>query len=51
MWAYSFVGNLLVVNEVDDTNRTQNGTGKRCLCFGRHGDLNLFYNTCEKYMQ
>lgn len=43
MLAYSFVGDLLVVNEVNDTNRSQDGTGKRCLRFGRHGDFEFVY--------
>jgi hypothetical protein len=37
MLAYGFVGHLLVVNEVNDTNRTQNGTCECCLRFGGHG--------------
>jgi len=36
MLAYGFVGHLLVVNEVDDANRTQDSTGECCLRFGRH---------------
>jgi hypothetical protein len=41
MSAYGFIGNLLVVDEVNDTNRAQDGTGERCLCFGRHGDIEV----------
>jgi hypothetical protein len=31
---YSFIGHLLVVNEVNDANRTQDSTSKCCLRFG-----------------
>lgn len=48
MFAYGFVGHLLVVDEVNDTNRAQDGTGERCLCFGRHGDFKFFYCTREE---
>lgn len=30
---YGFIRYLLVMDEVDDANRTQDGTRKRCLCF------------------
>jgi hypothetical protein len=39
MLADGFIGHLLVVDEVNDTNRAQDGTGERCLCFGRHDDI------------
>lgn len=43
MMTYGFIGNLLVVNEVNNTNRAQDGTGERCLRFGRHVYFEVVY--------
>lgn len=48
MLTYGFIGHLLVVHEVNDANRTQDGTGERCLRFGRHGDFAVVYYTRER---
>ena len=43
MLTYGFISHLLVVDEVNNTDRTQDRTGERCLRFGRHRDFKSVY--------
>jgi hypothetical protein len=47
MLTYGFIGHLLVVHEVNNANRTQDGTGEGCLRFGRHSDFEVVFSTRE----
>lgn len=43
--SYGFIRYLLVMDEVDDANRTQDGTRQCCFCFCGHDVAILFQDT------